>query len=49
MKIFLLIILSMLFGCSYFTVKESQEIKESKILIENPFIINLSTGETHKL
>lgn len=48
MKIVLFIVLLLLFGCSFVRVDEIQK-NDEKILIENPYIINLSNGQKYKL
>lgn len=46
--IYLLVVLSLLFGCS--NIKEYEIEKTEEIVIgENPFIINMSSGEEFKI
>ena len=49
MKIFLsIVILLVLFGCSDLTIEEVENLDE-RILIEEPFIINLNSGKKYEI
>lgn len=46
--IYLLIISSLLFGCSGIMVEEAKETRES-IRVVDPFIVNVDSGEIYKI
>lgn len=46
--IYLLIVLSLAFGCSNIEEHEIEKT-EGVVIVENPFIINLNSGEEYKI